>query len=121
MGYNSSAKVPYYIVKNSWGEDWGEGGFVRMQMGQNLDCIACKACFPIGSKTSPQPGPVPEVACPAGTYDEKHDEGRACPQGSSCCCSHKSVLEKKCKRTECCLSGVECRDGHGCEHNKTLF
>jgi len=32
VGYNASANPPYYIVRNSWGSGWGEGGFVNIEM-----------------------------------------------------------------------------------------
>ncbi|WOL01352.1 vignain-like [Canna indica] len=47
----------YWIVKNSWGADWGEQGYIRMQhdvsASEGLCGIAMEASYPI--KTSPNP------------------------------------------------------------------
>lgn len=32
VGYNSTGTEPYWIVRNSWGVDWGEYGYVNIGM-----------------------------------------------------------------------------------------
>jgi len=34
-GYDTSASTPYWNVRNSWGSDWGESGYIRLQYGTN--------------------------------------------------------------------------------------
>ena len=34
VGYSKTDKTPYFIVKNSWGETWGEKGFFKIAMGK---------------------------------------------------------------------------------------
>jgi len=35
VGYNTTAYTPFWIVRNSWGTDWGEEGYIRLEMWEN--------------------------------------------------------------------------------------
>jgi len=35
VGYDTTASTPFWIVRNSWGTDWGEDGYIRLQYGTN--------------------------------------------------------------------------------------
>lgn len=69
VGFDSDNSPPYWIVKNSWGANWGEQGYIRIKMGQNLCLIAdipCTALVPAGLTplpdvvyTTPEPNSAP--------------------------------------------------------------
>lgn len=40
VGYDQSGDIPYYLVRNSWGEHFGDNGYVKIQIGKNLCGIA---------------------------------------------------------------------------------
>ena len=46
VGYNMK-DTPYWIVKNSWGSGWGEGGYFKIQMSDNMCGICTIATYPV--------------------------------------------------------------------------
>lgn len=57
VGYGTTLDgTKYWIVKNSWGEEWGEKGYIRMQRGvsakEGLCGIAMEASYPIKNSST---------------------------------------------------------------------
>jgi hypothetical protein len=46
VGFNRSAPIPYWIVRNSWTTSWGEHGYIYLEMGQNTCGVANFASYP---------------------------------------------------------------------------
>jgi len=40
VGYDMTQSTPFWIVRNSWGADWGESGYIRLQYGQDTCAVA---------------------------------------------------------------------------------
>jgi len=35
IGYDTTVSSPFWILRNYWGTDWGEGGYIRIEYGKN--------------------------------------------------------------------------------------
>lgn len=35
VGFDKTAKVPYWIVRSQWGTHWGDKGYIHLKMGHN--------------------------------------------------------------------------------------
>ncbi|XP_065875948.1 vignain-like [Euphorbia lathyris] len=70
VGYGTSIDgTKYWIVKNSWGNDWGENGYIRMERGvdreEGLCGLTLEASYPVkktsDNKKSPFQSPKDEL------------------------------------------------------------
>lgn len=52
VGYGTDKKtgLPYWLVKNSYGTQWGEKGYIRMIRNKNICGIAKFASYPVIKK-----------------------------------------------------------------------
>ena len=101
-----------YIVKNSWGEDFGEKGYIRMKRNTNASgiCgIATQASYAVKAKAvaPPIPPPTPGPRPGYNRFCGCDGPGECAALGYHCCCYNAKTQDISCQQKPV-LSSADC-------------
>ena len=46
VGYGTENGTEYFLVKNSWGASWGDKGYVKIAMADNICGVSSQPSYP---------------------------------------------------------------------------
>merc|ERR1712151_117810 len=96
VGYGSTT-IQYWKIRNSWGADWGEAGYIRVSRGDCTCGVCTMAVTATGVTVSDHPSPTPPSPptppdcknefpfCPSSENWECQSLASGCKQSCGCC------------------------------------
>jgi len=81
-GTDEDLGLEYYLIQNSWGTDWGEGGYVRIEIGAEDDPGTCGIQL-IGGASPVVPGPATPEDIDLNNSEEVNPDETQAPEPPS--------------------------------------
>ncbi|EPY22055.1 cysteine peptidase A [Strigomonas culicis] len=112
VGYNDTAETPYWIIKNSWGEGWGEEGYIRIAKGSN-QCMLREYAISATVEGGPAPPSTTTKAPTSPPSGEVFVQKNCLDSGCSYLCRETTYATDTCLPTKDAASVVvHCNSTH---------